>query len=85
MEIRYTSKFERAFRKLPREIQTIAVEREVIFRSNFSDPRLHTHKLKGELGKYWSFSIDYSYRVLFEKDSDGNVIFLNIGDHDIYR
>lgn len=45
------------------------------------DPLLRTHKLKGELGAYWAFSVDDDLRVLFRWD--GDVAFLvNLGSHD---
>jgi hypothetical protein len=46
MEIYYTSKFLRAFKKLPKEIQFLAVEKEKIFRKNIWNVKLYTHKLK---------------------------------------
>jgi len=59
-EIRYTSKFERAYRKLPLEEKLAAEETEKIFRRNPFDTRLKTHKLKGKLKNKWAFSLTYS-------------------------
>jgi len=45
------------------------------------DPLLRTHKLKGELAGYWSFSVDGDLRVVFRWDRD--VAFLvTIGSQD---
>jgi len=55
-----------------------------MFRNNPFDTRLKTHKLHGKLKDLWSFSIDERYRVLFEFDGD-DVIFLDVGDHDMYK
>lgn len=45
------------------------------------DPLLRTHKLKGDLAGYWSFSVDGDLRVVFRWD--GDVAFLvNVGSHD---
>ena len=45
------------------------------------DPLLRTHKLKGELAEYWSFSVDEDLRVLFRWE--GDVAFLvALGSHD---
>jgi mRNA interferase YafQ len=45
------------------------------------DPLLRTHKLKGDLADYWSFSVDDDLRVLFRWD--GEVCFLtSLGTHD---
>lgn len=56
-----------------------------IFLTDYSDPRLKTHKLAGELKNYWSFSVDYHLRVLFKFVDRTTVIFLDIGTHEIYH
>ncbi len=88
MEIRricYSSRFARALASLGNEHKEIVAERETIFKANCFDPRLKTHKLKGTLKGYWSFSITYSHRVLFEFLGEGVVGFINVGDHSIYQ
>jgi mRNA-degrading endonuclease YafQ of YafQ-DinJ toxin-antitoxin module len=88
MEIKsivYGSRFVRSFKKLSLEVQIESVERELIFRKNCFDPRLKTHKLSGKREGYWSFSIDYSNRVMFEFMESNRVGFLNVGDHSIYQ
>lgn len=81
----YTSSFLKSFRKLPKHIQNLSFQREQIFRKDCFDPCLRTHKLKGEFSGFWSFSVNYSYRILFQFLSDGSVVFYNIGTHSIYR
>lgn len=83
--IRYTSKFERAFKKLSLKEKLIAEDREKIFRTDPFDSRLKTHKLKGKLKSRWSFSLTYSQRVLFNFYEDCKVIFYDIGNHRIYQ
>lgn len=86
MDIEYSSHFERAYRKLSLELQRKAERAERLFRKNPFDTRLDTHKLKGKLKLFWSFSIDYHNRIAFQfvKKHD-KVVFLDVGDHDIYR
>ncbi len=84
-KINYTPYFKRAYKRLPSEIKTIFSEREKMFRENCFDPKLKTHKLSGRLAGCWSFSLDYSYRVLFVFVSGGGADFLNVGDHSIYQ
>ncbi|OGF70175.1 hypothetical protein A3H65_02370 [Candidatus Giovannonibacteria bacterium RIFCSPLOWO2_02_FULL_45_14] len=84
MKIFYHPRFKESYRKLTPDIQKKAEGREKIFRQNPFDPRLDTHKLHGKLKKQWSFSIDKRNRILFEFD-ESDVIFLDIGDHDLYR
>ena len=85
MRIFYTSKFARAYRKLPLDIKRLAEERERWFQADPFDPRLDTHKLHGRLQAFWSFSIDTNYRIVFEFSDDGCVYFHTTGTHDLYR
>lgn len=85
MEIFYTAKFEREYHKLALELKYIAEEKEEIFRRNPFDPRLKTHKLKGRFKEFWSFSITYKYRIVFEFAEGQIVYFHSIGDHDVYQ
>lgn len=84
MRILYLPKFARQFTKLPRDVQGAAIEREHWFRANPFDPRLHTHKLKGPLDGFWSFSITHRYRIIFDFAESNVVRFYTIGDHDVY-
>ena len=84
MVIFYHSKFKQQFRKLRKEVKSAAIKREKIFRQNPFDPRLKTHKLHGELSEFWSFSINYQCRVIFDFVDENTVRFYNIGKHDIY-
>ena len=88
MEIKsivYGSRFLRAFKKLPLELRKRLAEKELIFRANCFDPRLETHKLSGKWQGYWAFSISQSHRVMFLFMENGQVGFVNAGDHSIYK
>lgn len=85
MKIDYSSKFIRNFKKLPSVIKNKASKQERLFRDNIFDSSLKTHKLKGILANYFAFSVDYSYRIVFSIDENNNVVFLDIGDHSIYK
>ncbi len=49
------------------------------------DPRLRTHKLKGNLANCWAASAGYDLRIIFEfvphGDAEG-ILLLSIGTHD---
>jgi len=45
------------------------------------DPLLRTHKLKGELDRYWAFSVDDDLRVLFRWEGD-EAFLVTLGTHD---
>ena len=81
----YSSHFEKAFKSLPLNVRKQAIEKEKIFLENCFDKRLKTHKLKGRLENYWSFSINYSYRILFEFSEQNEVGFIDVGTHSIYE
>lgn len=83
MEIRYTAKFERMFRRLPAPVKKLARKKIEIFRHNQHAPSLRTHKLTGELLGKQSFSVNYQYRIVFEYDGE-IVVLLMIGTHEIY-
>ncbi|RJQ34291.1 type II toxin-antitoxin system mRNA interferase toxin, RelE/StbE family [Candidatus Parcubacteria bacterium] len=86
MEIIYSSKFAREYKKLPKDIKALAEEQEIIFRKDAFDPRLKTHKLKGKFDGFLSFSIGYKYRIIFEFAKDKKTVYFHtVGDHDIYQ
>jgi mRNA-degrading endonuclease RelE of RelBE toxin-antitoxin system len=86
MEIIYSSKFAREYKKLPDKIKDLAEEQEAIFRKDPFDPKLTPHKLKGKLGGFLSFSIGQKYRIIFELAKDKKTVFFHAaGDHDIYQ
>lgn len=45
-------------------------------------PRLETHKLKGRLKGYLTFTVEYDLRVVFYFENESEVVFVNIGSHD---
>ena len=83
MQILYSSKFERQYKKLPLDTQKLAETKEAVFKINQFDPRLKTHALSGSLQGLYSFSVTYSIRIIFKRDGD-DIVFLRIGPHDIY-
>lgn len=84
-EIKVSPLFEKHYKKLPKEIKKKAKEKEKIFRNNTSDPRLRIHKLHGKEKEVWAFWIDYRYRIKFVFLNEEEVLFLDIGSHEIYK
>ncbi|MCK6462717.1 MAG: type II toxin-antitoxin system mRNA interferase toxin, RelE/StbE family [Candidatus Pacebacteria bacterium] len=85
MKIIYLPRFSREYKKLPADVQDLAERKEKVFRKDPFDPKLKTHKLHGELIGFWSFSINYDYRIIFEFLNKNTVRFYSIGNHDIYE
>ena len=85
MEIEYSPKFTRQFKKLPKEVKESALECEKFFKKNPFDQKLKIHKLHGTMKEYWAFSISYNYRIGFTFVDTNLVRFHAVGSHDIYK
>ncbi len=83
--ILYSSHFKRSLKKIPLKLISIVEKREILFRKNCFDHKLRTHKLKGKKPALWSFSVTSSHRVLFQFIDNETVLFMEIGDHSIYK
>lgn len=84
-EVRYTSHFDRAYARLPTNLRRVAEDRFDWFKRDVFDPRLRTHKLRGQLEGHWAFSFTRRHRVLFRFLRADAVLLLDVGDHRIYR
>lgn len=80
-----TPHFEKKFQKLSKNIQNIAAKKVLLFEENPRYPSLNTHKLKGVLSIFWSFSINEKIRIMFRFLKDNEVIYYDIDNHNIYR
>ncbi len=56
-----------------------------MFRENPFNPKLETHKLHGKYRRYWAFSVTNIYRIMFEFLGGGEIVFIDIDTHNIYR
>ena len=57
----------------------------VMLQNDVFDPKLGSHKLKGDLAGLWACSAGYDLRIVFEiaKHNDDEVILLvSVGTHD---
>lgn len=84
-KIKFTPNFAKNYKKLPVIIRRKAVKREIFFRRDPFAPSLKTHKLSGNLEEYWSFSIDYQYRIVFRFTTAGDILFVDVGTHSVYK
>ncbi|MBI4994845.1 type II toxin-antitoxin system RelE/ParE family toxin [Candidatus Peregrinibacteria bacterium] len=85
IEVLYKPTFVRQYKKLPSALQEEIKEKLVLFAKNPKYPFLKTHKLKGKLKGFYSFSVNYEYRIVFIFESKKSAVMLAVGDHDIYK
>lgn len=85
MRISYKPSFVREFKKLQSELQEEALERIDLFKDIKNHKKLKVHKLKGRLKNFHSFSVTYSHRIVFSYETKEEVVFIAIGDHDVYK
>jgi len=84
-EIHYTSRFVKKLRKLPKHVTKQAILKEKIFRKDPLHPSLRLHELKGKFRGCWSISVSMNYRIVFKRQKNGDVLFVSIGTHDLYK
>jgi len=85
MIIRFTSKFKKAYKKMPKMVKLKAEKKEKIFRNDPFDSRLDNHKLHGKYKEDWAFTVTGQYRIMFTFATEEFVDFINIGTHEIYK
>lgn len=81
----YSRQFQKEFRKLPGNITETVIIKEKIFKDNPLHPSLRLHQLHGKLKGYWSIAITSNYRIIFQREENGDILFGSIGKHDIYN
>lgn len=86
MEIKYTRKFLKKFKRLSEKEKDQVFKTQGLFKENIRHPSLRLHKLSGELYDLRSISVNMRLRMLVHEENDFlNVIFLDIGGHEIYK
>jgi mRNA-degrading endonuclease YafQ of YafQ-DinJ toxin-antitoxin module len=85
MKILYKPSFVKDYNNLPGDLQIEVKEKIQLFLIKDNHLRLRVHKLSGKLKGSYSFSVNYSHRIVFEYESSNSVVFLGVGTHDIYK
>ena len=80
-----TRKYVDDAKKFPDDTKAKLKEQHYLLEENPFHPGLETHKLKGALSAYWAFYVTGGYRVIFRFLEDNEVIYYDIGTHDIYK
>lgn len=84
-QIHYSKKFVKELKGLPEKVIALAIKKEQIFKDNPLHPSLRLHELHGKFKGIWSISITNNYRIIFERMNNGDILFISIGKHDIYK
>lgn len=83
--IKYSPTFLKSLKKFPKSQIKFLDKKEKIFRKNIFDKRLKTHKLRGELSEFYSFSVSYHWRIVFHFEDKDIIVLDNIGTHSVYK
>lgn len=83
--IHYSKQFIKDLKTLPPPIIKLAAKKEKIFRENPLHSSLQLHELHGKFEGIWSISITSSYRIIFDRMKNGDIVFVSIGKHDVYK
>lgn len=83
-EIEYTNKFKRLYKKLDLTIQLKTKEVILELKNNPFPRKIKVHKLSWKLYPYYSCSIDYDNRIIFEILDNWKIILLLVWNHSIY-
>ena len=82
MEFLYTARFLRSLKKLPVLVSDDCVHAVELFK-NGKRRELKFHKLHGKLNGLYSFSVNFSYRIVVRVEKK-TVYFMDVGSHVMY-
>ena len=85
VNIIYSPFFIRKFNKLENDLQDEIIKKVDLFKNKKSHSMLKVHKLNGKFEDYSCFSVNYKFRIVFRYISKNEVLFTDMGDHDIYK
>ena len=85
LTISFKATFVKQMNKLEKALADEIFEKIELFKDVKNHKMLKVHKLHGGFSNCFSFSINYKTRIVFEYETKNGVIFLAIGDHDLYK
>ena len=85
IQISFKPTFVKQMNKLKKELVEEVFEKIELFKNEKNHKLLKIHKLHGKLSEHFSFSVNYKFRIVFKYERKSQVVFLDIGDHDIYN
>jgi len=85
IEVLFKPSFVRQFKILEPELQEEVLEKIEVFRDSKNHKLLKVHKLHGRLARFYSFSVNYKFRIVFNYPDKEKAVLLAIGDHEVYK
>jgi len=85
IQVFFKPTFIRQINKLEEELIEEVFVRIELFKDEKNHKLLKVHKLQGKFSGRYSFSVNYKFRIAFRYETKTQVVFLDIGDHDIYK
>jgi len=85
MDIDYKPSFIKQYACLEDSLKEEVKEKLELFKDEKNHKQSKVHKLKRKLSKYFGFSVNYKYRIVFVYHSKFCATLLAIGDHDVYK
>jgi addiction module RelE/StbE family toxin len=83
--VSFKPSFVREAKRLEYALFEELLEKIELLKDKKNHSSLKVHKLHGKLRGFWSFSVTYKVRVVFQFESENEIVLLAVGDHDVYR
>lgn len=84
-QISFKSAFIKQIKDLDEGLCQEVLKRVELLKHKSNHRMLKVHKLHGGLSNYFSFSINYRIRAVFQFEFKNEIVLLAIGNHDIYK
>lgn len=84
-DLEYTNKFKKLYKKLDISLQIKIKETIWELKNNPFPKKIKVHKLSWKLYPYYSCSIDYDNRIIFEILDEWKILLLLVWNHSIYK
>ena len=85
IRVLYKSSFIRDYDDLSEALREEIREKIALFKSNPRQQSLRVQELKGHLQGRFSFSVNYSHRIVFCYEGKNTVALLAVGGHEVYQ
>lgn len=81
MEVVYSHRFKKQYKKFPTELRAKVIERIGIFMDDTMNPLLNNHALAGEYRACCSINVTGNVRIIYEVQEDGTILLIAVGTH----